>query len=78
MPVVGFLRPLPPTAYPETLNAFRQGLGELGYAEGRNVVIEHRWSSGNYEQLTALAAELVHHFASVNFTGGGAITALAG
>ncbi len=59
LPVIGWLRPIPPTVAPETLNAFRQGLGEIGYAEGRNVLIEHRWSSGNYEQLAALAAELV-------------------
>jgi putative ABC transport system substrate-binding protein len=77
VPVVGFLRPIPPTAVPETLNAFRQGLGEIGYAVGRNVVIEHRWSSGHYEQLAALAAEMVERRVSVIFTGGGAVSTLA-
>jgi ABC-type uncharacterized transport system substrate-binding protein len=62
---------------PETLNAFRQGLGEIGYAESRNVLIEHRWSSGHYEQLAALAAELAERRVSVIFTGGGAVSTLA-
>src|SRR6516225_10531792 len=76
-PVIGFLRPIPPTAAPETLNAFQRGLGEVGYTEGRNVIIEHRWSSGRYEQLTTLAAELVERRVSVIFTGGGAVSTLA-
>jgi putative ABC transport system substrate-binding protein len=76
-PVVGWLRPIPPTTFPETLEAFRQGLGEFGYAEGRNVVIEHRWSAGRYEQLPQLAAELVERRVSVIFTGGGAVSTLA-
>jgi putative ABC transport system substrate-binding protein len=77
IPVIGFLRPIPPTAYPETLDAFRQGLADHGYVEGRSVAIEHRWSSGHYEQLSALAAELVQRRVSVIFTGGGAVSALA-
>jgi putative tryptophan/tyrosine transport system substrate-binding protein len=77
MPVIGWLRPIPPTTFPETLEAFRQGLGEIGYAEGRNVVIEHKWSAGRYEQLPQLAAELVERRVSVIFTGGGAVSTLA-
>ena len=57
--LIGILRPLPPTAFPETIDAFKSGLAELGYVEGRNLIVEHRWSTGQYEQLPALAAELV-------------------
>src|SRR5207244_8119586 len=42
-----------------SLQAFRQGLGELGYVDGRDVIIETRWAEGRIEQLPALAAELV-------------------
>ena len=77
MPAVGFLRPIPPTVAPETLKAFQQGLGELGYVEGRSVIIEHRWSAGRYEELTTLATELVQRHVSVIFTGGGAVSTLA-
>ena len=74
---IGILRPLPPTAFPETIDAFKIGLGELGYVEGRNLVIEHRWSTGHYDQLPALAAELVQRQVSLIFTGGGAVSTLA-
>ena len=77
VPIVGILRPLPPNAFPETLDAFKKGLGELGYIEGRNLAIENRWSTGRYEQLPQLALELVKQRASVIFTGGGAVSTLA-
>jgi len=57
---IGFLGAASPTpSYRTQLDAFRHGLRELGYEEGRNVVIESRWAQGRYERLPALAAELV-------------------
>jgi putative ABC transport system substrate-binding protein len=54
---IGFLRTsAPPDAY---IEAFRQGLKELGYIEGKNIAFEYRWAGGKDDQLPALAAELV-------------------
>ena len=57
--------------------AFRQGLRDLGYVEGRNLVIEYRDAEGKLERLPALAAELVALQVDVIVTGGGTPTALA-
>jgi hypothetical protein len=59
LPVVGFLNPQSPEAYAEPMRAFRQGLKDAGYIEGENIAIEYRWADNQYDQLPALAAELV-------------------
>ena len=56
---VGFLGSAPASTAPHLLEAFRQGLRDLGWVEGRNLVIEYRWAEGRPEQLTDLARDLV-------------------
>jgi len=57
--------------------AFRQGLRELGYVEGRNIVLEPRWAKGEYDQCPALAADLVRLKVRVIVTAGGTATKAA-
>jgi len=59
MPVIGLLSNASPEVYAIRLRAFRQGLKEAGYVEGRNVGVEYRWAEGQNNRLPALAAELV-------------------
>jgi putative ABC transport system substrate-binding protein len=56
---VGFLGSASPVGNKDRLEAFRRGLRELGYVEGRNVLIEYRWAEGDYSRLPALAKDLV-------------------
>jgi putative tryptophan/tyrosine transport system substrate-binding protein len=56
--------------YNQTPDAFRQGLRELGYEEGRNLVIEYRWHEGKFDRLPALVAELVSLKPDVIFVSG--------
>jgi len=70
-PVVGFLSSLSSAAVTAPVAAFRQGLASLGYEEGKNVAIEFRWAEGHYDQLPALAAELVQKRAAVIVAVGG-------
>jgi putative ABC transport system substrate-binding protein len=74
---IGYLVTSLAAAPAEQREAFRQGLRELGYAEGRNVVIEYRDAEGKSERLPALAAELVALKVDVIVTGGGTLAALA-
>jgi putative tryptophan/tyrosine transport system substrate-binding protein len=71
LPVVGFLSSLSSAALTGPVASFREGLESLGYEEGKNVAIEFRWAEGHYDQLPALAAELVQKRASVIVTIGG-------
>jgi putative tryptophan/tyrosine transport system substrate-binding protein len=67
MPVVGFLGVTSPGTQP-FLAAFRQGLSETGYVEGQNVVIEYRWTEGQYNRSSELAADLILHHVNVIVT----------
>ena len=59
MPVIGYLHPGSPGPFAPFTAAFRQGLGDAGYVEGRNVAIEYRWAEGHEDRQPALAADLV-------------------
>jgi putative tryptophan/tyrosine transport system substrate-binding protein len=77
MPVIGYLCPESPGLFASRLKAFHQGLGEIGYVEGRNVAIEYQWAEGEYKRLPALAADLVARNVDVIVAPGGAPVALA-
>ncbi|MEA2539044.1 MAG: hypothetical protein QOH35_410 [Acidobacteriaceae bacterium] len=59
MPVIGFLHQGSAGANVKVIDAFRHGMQEAGYEEGRNAHVEFRWADGHYERLGTLAAELV-------------------
>src|SRR5262245_54767847 len=67
LPVIGFLSPGLPERGSEDVIAFRHGLHEAGYMEGRNVAIEYRWAENQYDRLPALVADLVRRQVSVIF-----------
>jgi putative ABC transport system substrate-binding protein len=70
---IGWLSPTSSDTEGERNNvaAFRRGLSETGYVEGRNLTIEYRWAQGQYDRLPALAADLVRSQVGVIVTGGG-------
>jgi len=70
MPVIGFLNGGSPEPFGQAMAAFRTGLGESGYVEGRNLAIEYRWARGQYQQLPAMATELVGRQVAVIVAGG--------
>jgi putative tryptophan/tyrosine transport system substrate-binding protein len=67
---LGFLGAASASADPTRVEALRAGLRDLGYVEGKNIVIEYRWAEGNYDRLRVLAAELVRLKVDVLVTAG--------
>ena len=71
MPVIGFLDSRSIETVGNRLRAFRQGLSEDGYGEGRNVAIEYRWAENQLDRIPELAADLVHRSVNVIVASGG-------
>jgi len=69
---IGYLNPGSAALAPIRLEPLRQGLRELGYVEGRNLVLDSRWGEGNFEGLGAMAADLVRLKVAVIVTAGAA------
>src|SRR5262245_15202383 len=74
MPVIGFIRNTKEAGFGHLVAAFRKGLNEAGYLEGRNVTIEFRWADA--ERLRAMAADLVSRQVAVIVTNSGSVAAV--
>jgi len=77
MPAIGFLGTTSPGPFAPFVAAFLRGLSEAGYVEGQNVAVEYRWAEYRYDQLPALAADLVSRKVDMIATSGGTSAALA-
>ena len=77
MPVIGLLSARSPAVDATLISVIRQGLNDSGFVEGQNVALDYRWADGQYDRLTALAADLVHRQVAVIVSFGGDATALA-
>ena len=71
MPVVGFLRSTPATGFAYIVEAFRRGLNDSGFVEGKNVAIEYRWADNQVDRLPELAADLTRRPVAVIVAAGG-------
>jgi putative ABC transport system substrate-binding protein len=77
LPVIGYLGAESPERFASRLEAFKRGLAELSYVEGRNVAIEYRWANGDNSRFPELAADLVRRQVRVLVAPGSAAAALA-
>ena len=77
IPVIGFLGSASEATSAQFLEAFRQGLGDRGFVEGRNVRVDYRWADNQYDRLPSLASELVSSPVAVIVASGGPVAALA-
>jgi putative tryptophan/tyrosine transport system substrate-binding protein len=77
MPVIGVLHSASPETFADGPAAFRAGLNESGYVEGRNVAMEYRWAENQYDRLSELAADLVRRQVAVIATPASTPAALA-
>jgi putative tryptophan/tyrosine transport system substrate-binding protein len=77
VPIIGFLSSRSPADTTTLVAAFRNGLGEAGYIEGKNIAVEYRWADGQYDRLPALVADLVQRGVALLVTTGGEPSALA-
>src|SRR5215831_2623449 len=77
MPVIGLLSARSPAIDATLISVIRQALNERGFVEGQNVALDYRWADGQYDRLTALAADLVHRQVAVIVSFGGDGAALA-
>jgi putative ABC transport system substrate-binding protein len=77
VPVIGFLRPGSPEPNAHLVAAFRRGLGEIGFVEGRNVSVQYRWAHNDDDRLPELAADLVRLRVSVIVAPGSTAAAVA-
>jgi ABC-type uncharacterized transport system substrate-binding protein len=77
IPVIGFLNTRSVDDVPELTAAFRKGLNEIGYMEGRNTAIEYRWANNDPQRLPELASDLVRRQVTVIVATGGNVSALA-
>src|SRR5262252_304561 len=71
MPVIGYFSARLPSTDVPMLAAFRRGLNNAGYVEGKNVAIEFRWGEGRYDRMPDMAADLVRRQVAVIATTGG-------
>ena len=77
LPIIGYLGTASPATWQDRLEAFRRGLAESGFIEGRDVAIEYRWADNDYDRLQTLAADLVGRSVNVIVAPASAPAALA-